>query len=354
MRCCVSCFSDPDIKEIIKKNGIIGNCDFCESENTFVYSFSDDSKITDMLTELLAIFDVRDNFSISYPQDRLLPIADMLIYDLHIFDCEPGIALDLLKALCKEVYDDNPKLFRVPIGVSALNDEGFLRDNVLLRGNAWEKFVETIKYDNRFFSNIFNADVFQRFFSVITRTIRAGTIFYRARISENPIGYTNPSDMKAPPKECATAGRINSAGEPCLYLADSIKTTLHEVRAGIYDFVSVGEFVLKEDIEIVNLTMIDNISPFLGLDQMEYASNIRDLRKIANELSRPLRRFDSQLDYLPTQYVCDYIKSCGYKGIEYKSTMHKDGVNLAIFDETLFTIQNISTHEITLLDYKYT
>lgn len=353
MKCCINCFSDPDIKEIIEKIGVTGDCDYCESKSTFVYSISDDNTITDMLTELLTIFDAKDNFSPLYPQDRILSIADMLIQELRIFSCESGIAIDLLKALCKESYSDNPKLFRIPVGVSALNDEIFLRDNVLLGGHTWEQFVETIKHRNRFFSNLFNTDVFQRFFSVITKEVSAGTTFYRARISKNSTGYLSPSDMKAPPKELAAAGRINSTGEPCLYLADCLKTTLHEVRAGIYDFVSVGEFVLKKNINIINLTMIDSISPFRGMNQVEYAANIRDLRKIAKELSKPLRRFDSQLDYLPTQFICDYIKSCGYKGIEYSSTMHKGGINLAAFDETLFEIKNIQTYEIQSLDYEW-
>jgi hypothetical protein len=353
MKCCVNCFLDPDIKEIIEKSGIIGDCDYCEAKSVLVYPVRDNRAISDMLTELLTIFDVKDNFSPLYPSDRILPIADMLIQELQIFNCEPGIALDLLKVLCEDTYNDNPRLFRVPLGIAALNDEEFLKDNVLLGGHTWEQFVETIKHQNRFFSNMFNTDVLQRFFSFITKRIAAGTTFYRARISKNSTGYINPDDMKAPPKDLAAAGRINSAGEPCLYLADSVKTTLHEVRAGIYDFVSVGEFVLKQDIDIINLTMIDYIGPFRGMDLLEYAANIRDLRKIAKELSKPLRRYDSQLDYLPTQFVCDFIKSCGYKGIEYTSTMHKGGANLAVFDESLFEIKNIQTYEVQFLDYRY-
>ncbi len=353
MNCCINCFSDPDIKEIIEKLGAVGNCDYCEAKSIFIYSIKNDRTISDMLTELLAIFDVSDNFSPSYPADRIFSIADMLIQELRIFNCEAGIAIDLLKTLCEGTYNDNPKLFRVPVGVAALNDNTFLKDNVLLGGYTWEQFVETIKHQNRFFSNIFNIDVLQRFFPFITRKIASGTTFFRARISQSSAGYSNPTDMKAPPKNLAAAGRINSTGEPCLYLADSVKTTLHEVRAGIYDFVSVGEFVLREDIDIINLTAIDSISPFRRMDQLEYAANIRDLSKIATELSKPLRRFDSQLDYLPTQFVCDYIKSCGYKGIEYPSTMHKDGVNLAVFDESLFEIKSIETYEIQFLDYAY-
>jgi len=46
---------------------------------------------------------------------------------------------------------------------------------------------------------------------------------------------------------------------------------------------------------------------------------------------RPIYAPDSLVDYLPTQYVSDYIKSKGFDSIDYISTMSPDGVNLAVF-----------------------
>ena len=77
------------------------------------------------------------------------------------------------------------------------------------------------------------------------------------------------------------------------------------------------------------------------------------MEKIGSEIAKPLRRHDSALDYLPTQYISDFIKSEGFAGIEYKSTMCKDGINFAIFDEKLFECVETKSYDINELTYDY-
>lgn len=43
------------------------------------------------------------------------------------------------------------------------------------------------------------------------------------------------------------------------YVANDVDTTLHEVRAGVFVFVCVGAFRLKEDITVVDLRAIAEI-----------------------------------------------------------------------------------------------
>ena len=71
-------------------------------------------------------------------------------------------------------------------------------------------------------------------------------------------------EMGAPPLELTLDGRANSAGIRRLYLANDLETTIHEVRAGAVDYITVGIFELKKDsITIVDFKMIDKISPFI-------------------------------------------------------------------------------------------
>ena len=148
--------------------------------------------------------------------------------------------------------------------------------------------------------------------------------------------------MGAPPHDKAKGGRVNPAGISILYLSDEAETTLYEIRAGVYDYVTVGCFKLLKDIEVINLANIDRISPFIGIDYgfdlTQYAMNIEHLKMIAQEIAKPLRN-DNTLDYLPPQYISDYIRSKGYNGIEYGSTMRKQGFNLAVFDPMLLRCQ---------------
>ena len=78
------------------------------------------------------------------------------------------------------------------------------------------------------------------------------------------------------------------------------------------------------------------------MDCLEYAINKEHLNKINDEMGKIMSRSDSTLDYVPTQYITDFVKSiihngvAEYAGIEYKSVMHSDGYNLALFDPDLF------------------
>ena len=69
----------------------------------------------------------------------------------------------------------------------------------------------------------------------------------------------------------------------------------------------------------------------LNINYTQYAINIEHLKRIAEEISKPIRNHNT-LDYIPTQYISDYIKSKGYDGIEYVSVMSDAGKNLAIFN----------------------
>ena len=194
------------------------------------------------------------------------------------------------------------------------------------------------------------------FIRCVRKTYKAGKVFYRARVCQDKMGYPK-SEMGAPPALLATAGRVNPVGISILYLADTVKTSLHEMRAGLFDYVMVGNFRLKKDIEVIDFANLDKISPFIannmGIDYTQHAINIEHLRLISKQIAMPLRRQDSALDYLPTQYVSDYIKSQGFDGVEYISTMCEDGFNLAVFDETLFKCTKTTIYDITSLSYFY-
>ena len=59
------------------------------------------------------------------------------------------------------------------------------------------------------------------------------------------------------------------------------------------------------------------------------------------------------MDYIPTQYICNFVKIEGYSSVEYNSTMRKSGINLTILDENLFSCIEAKVYDIKLLEYKY-
>lgn len=246
------------------------------------------------------------------------------------------------------------ELFESPVCLKQLYDEEYLNNNSLLKSYTWDHFVNEIKTTNRFHLNYINTKVLKLFIDAAKVSYRTGDTFYRARISTDKNGFS-PDKMGAPPLISAKAGRVNAEGISVLYLADSIDTVVYEVRAGRYDYLTIGTFELQEDIEVVSLDSLKSVSPFLsdgGITQ--HAVNLAHLERLSQEVARPLRRYDSNLDYLPTQYFSDFIKSQkGVSGITYRSAMAIEGVNLAAFTPSCFRCVETQVLEVTDLQYRW-
>ena len=96
-----------------------------------------------------------------------------------------------------------------------------------------------------------------------------------------------------------------------------------------------------------------------------FAINIEIIRKIGDEVAKPMRRFDRALDYVPTQYICDYIKHLGYDGIKSiiqdkngfiwivtaDELFHFDGFNYKRYSK--FECTNVKVVQIGNIDYNW-
>jgi hypothetical protein len=101
---------------------------------------------------------------------------------------------------------------------------------------------------------------------------------------------------------------------------------------------------------VISLRTSFQVSPWNDFSLKEYVKNRRFLDILENDLAKPLRRQDNELDYLPTQYLCEYIKSLGYDGVEYGSSLHEEGINLVIFNDEKLDCNDIEVHEISKIE----
>lgn len=355
MFCCSNCFADAEIKAIIDGNKATGNCDFCEKHNVYVYEIGKEPTIAELFDGLLDIYTPISDLPANFPREQTDLIRNILCSNWHIFNLKPDATYRLITAICADRYREQPELFDSPVGIKQGQDQDYLEENSILKNNCWGDFVEGIKRKNRFHGNYINMDRLFVFLRCAVKARHKGEVLYRARVCPDEKGY-RCVEMGPPPDTKAKGGRVNPTGISILYLSDSEETTLYEIRAGVYDFVTVGRFELLRDIEVINLAKIDRISPFIGInygfDFTQYAINIEHLKMIAREIAKPLRN-DNVLDYLPTQYISDYIHSKGYDGIEYISTMSKNGTNLAVFDPSLFKCTDTRVYDIQSISYSY-
>ncbi len=355
---CEKCFCDTEVISVIKSKAKIGNCPLCKRKNVHIYDTDIDDDLSGWFDELVNIYTPVSLLPDSYPKSDTKLLKSELINNWNIFNKKSEAEVyNILSAICKEKYQYESELFDQPVGIKQLYDTDYLLEHSLLTTNSWDDFVDALKTKNRFHTHFIDLELMERFCSYIRKPYKKGDTFYRCRISTEegiPI-----EEMGAPPIEKTTDGRANAKGIRCLYLGDSAETTIYETRAGAYDYVTVGIFELKKDIIVVDLKKINQISPFIdGLDCLEYAINKEHLNKINDEMSKIMRRSDSTLDYVPTQYITDFVKSithngkAEYAGIEYKSVMHNEGYNLAVFDPDLFECIDTKVYRIDTIDYR--
>ncbi len=357
---CVDCFNDTEIIGIIESLGQKGKCQVCGSTNVYIYDTNKNSLLSEKFDEFLDIYIPVSQLPATYPKSELNNLKYELLYKWNIFNNAIGLSnvYEIITCTCYEKYKHSPELFDSSVGIAEFYNKEYLSEKSLLRTNQWEDFVKSVKTQNRFHTKLINLSILERFCSFIRKSYKMGSIFYRGRIS--PPEGIQVEDMGAPPSEKSSAGRANAAGISCLYLASDEETTVHEVRSGAFDYISIGKFILKEDIIVVDLKFIDKISPFIeGLGFREYAINKEHLIKLNKEMGKALRKSDSDLDYVPTQYLSDFIKSiehdgqAEYAGLEYNSTMNTSGYNLAIFKPELFECIEVKTYQIKELNYRY-
>jgi len=281
-------------------------------------------------------------------------LKDALLKDWNIFNVNSSKIYVLIKEICKNKYQENPKLFEEAVGILSLYDKKFKDKFSILKSLTCNEFTYELKHQNRYHLDWFNKEIFEEIIGYASTTFEENHLFYRARIAKNDEEISSKK-MGSPPNEKSLNGRLNPRGISYLYLASSEDIAIKEVRARMHDSVTIGSFELLKKIEIIDLTKIDKFSPFLGnalgFDYEKYAVNNEHLRNIAKEFLIPTKRNDSFLTYLPSQYIAEFIKSKGKKGIKYESTMDNKGYNLVIFEEELLECKQVNSYEIVDVHY---
>lgn len=360
---CENCFEDQEIRAIIRNNNRYGTCSVCGSSDVCIYDTDVDFELSGILDNLINVYTPENSLPNNYPTDDRQLLCDILKNDWEIFSEKlmSDDILKIIKALSPTLVSELPDLFSKKVGIGEKYDEDYLEEHSILKTQGWDIFVDNIKHKNRFHNNLINTKMLQNYCNSISEKLPVNdSKYYRGRIAKNPDGYPIEK-MGAPDCEHATDGRANSMGISRLYLSDDFETIFHEIRAAEYDYVCVAEFKQIAPIEIVDLQKIAGISPVFAEDDgfcTELAINREHLKKINNEMGKTMRKNDSPLDYVPTQYICDFVMSIiddngnpKYDGVRYRSAMHNKGNNLTIFYPEKFECLSCKTYEVKEINY---
>lgn len=354
MFCCKNCFSDPILIDFIDANiSGLGDCTFCGSKDAHLINCE----------ELVVYFEsIFELYTSSNTSLKSLKIDKATLMHEHILQYFPSLFnLNLLNSNKIEEfiiniskYNNNfdAKLFSEPVEFSCLLEDG---STTTVEGLElqWEEFAEEIKHKNRFFINEkIDTEVLKSIFERLVTPYLKGSVFYRSRISDKKL---ESHEMGKPPSDKTNAGRSNPIGIPYLYISNDLETSITETRVTLHESLTVGTFELIETLNTVSLKNLEHLGPFeiqeKGFTLEEFIIYRPYLQKLQTELSKPVRKQDSYLDYLPTQFLCEFIKSLGFDAVEYKSSMNPNGANLAVFNDN--KIRCVDTNFYSILKLKY-
>lgn len=202
----------------------------------------------------------------------------------------------------------------------------------------WNDFKDEIKGKNRFFAGdkilkLLNQEknIDKLFFENLDEKF----ILYRARIGN----YINDGDeeMGLAPVQKAKSGRCNPMGIAYLYLSTTEKVAMKEVRSKLGDLVTIAKIEIrgKHKFFLVNGQQIrfNNIEQSCIEDKV--VANL--LYIISLEFQRKIYE-DSKFEYIPLQFISEYIKNRGFTGLIYKSPLDGKCRNYVLFNAENYKI----------------
>ena len=113
-------------------------------------------------------------------------------------------------------------------------------------------------------------------------------------------------------------------------------------------------FLTSETSEIRDDLFESNIRHFQGeVDVNKKIKSTLLKQMISRDLSKPMRRYDSELDYIPTQFICEFIKTfTNVQGIKFRSSLHNTGSNLVLFNQETMKCRNVKKVQISKINIK--
>lgn len=313
------CFSDKELVSFIvaSRDSKREICKYDKEKDAFI---EDSPEIEDFLCDFFSLFEESlegEPLSCLLKSDSLINVFNKELKNIELFWVE------LLKSLPISLNIDTPVIYKQEI-----------EDYVI----KWENIKKVVLEERRFFCRC--DETWGAFFEP-NHSLPANSRFYRARVrTDGQTKKFKKEEMAAPPAALAPNGRTNPEGIAYLYLCEQQETTLHETRVILNDCVSIATFRVKHDaqVRIFDFTVQPT---FFGDEEekcLNTAQKIRLYDAISKDLSRPMRRHSKQLDYLPTQFICEFIKFFTHsEGIAFRSSVHDTGKNIVLFNSSNVT-----------------
>lgn len=321
--CCAHCFGDPELtRSIIPKvvadgtgRARHGDCGYCGTKATTTIDPSSLSQWFEMVLDCYV------------PDSEGKSLAASLAEDWRLFD-HPVMDEAHAKELLAEILNDGEIVRHSFVPIDLLVNETPQR---------WDDLRDEMMHRNRWFLDEpidlkRLADLLQQLLARGDALMDITDMWHRSRLLSDDEPFP-PEEMSAPPAHLAGHGRANPAGIRYLYLGSTAKTAVAEVRPHTGEKVCVATFRVPSILAVDLRDPRKRASPFI-LESAEQIAALRAglplLERLGEELTKPVQPSSAAFEYIPSQYLCEFIKKLGYHGVIYRSSV-SEGVNLALF-----------------------
>lgn len=329
MKICADCFSDTELHSFIESQNTDGVCEVTGKKGKTVTL--DD--LSDFFSDLLGIFEFN-------------PASSESLYDIVQKDWNLFVDKDVAYLILNEAIG-NSKCTLNPNHVSYIKP---IADYI----DIWQKIKNDLQFNTRYFINLqdyYYSDPYLTNTFFPDDILQVNSRLYRARVLPDRVKSYGIGDMGCPPNKIVSAGRANPIGIPYLYLCNDEETTFYEVRARYKDRIAVGTFIVQQNLKLINLTSKSSIylSSALDVDFIDSVKHKLLRNAVARDMSKPLSRYDTELEYVPTQFICELCRKNGADGICFNSSLHQSGMNYVLFcgnDDSKIKCQSVETKTI--------
>ncbi|EGV31160.1 RES domain protein [Thiorhodococcus drewsii AZ1] len=326
--CCPECFGDRGLRDELFPTLAPGHgtCDFCGTTDTQLVR---PEKLADYFGLLVNVYE---------PNEDGKPLVEWMKKDWQLFRHQ-RMDIAHAKELLGEILNDGEIVRRNFSPSASYISEGLAQ---------WDKLRDEMMYANRWFLDVaIDKDRLKELLDMLIAQPLPRQ-WYRARIRTDDECFPIEK-MGAPPRRRSSNGRANPAGIPYLYLGSHPDTAVAEIRPHTGEVACVADFTIPE-IKAVDLRNPRQfVSPLILTDASEIGQLRADLpflERLGEELTRPIQPAGAAIDYIPSQYLCEFIKKNGFDGVVYRSSV-SDGINLALFNPKQAVGGNVSLYNVT-------
>lgn len=339
---CADCVNERDIWRLAEGTPARGQCNYCQDEQKAVLPVA---AVQEILYSVVRAY-YAEPAQAGTPYDDGSYLVDPIYTDEVLgnlgFDPAPVLLEDILEADIVDAW------------VPAVNGHWSDSHEHEVKLGSWSKFSHIVKHHTRFhfqlvagdhhFNEIEVADTLEAVAAglmPLIRTVAAGTQVYRARhLTAAEMKAIDAGAMGAPPKERASAGRMNPAGISYFYASYDAQTALLEIgdpQAGRTPVAAT--FVVNRPLRVVDLSQLPIVPSVFAVDLKDVREEALFLIGFVQSITQPVRKDGQEhIDYVPSQVVCEYLAQAfsiedgkSLDGLIFPSVVNEGGINLVVF-----------------------